>query len=80
MLALQDKDSLLKYLANVPVKLMPQVMAFPLGQDTYALYHIELSRKIFDCIVFNNAMVEYAYALLLPYCVKSDAKTKRKRC
>jgi len=31
MFALQDKDSLLlKYLANVPVELIPEVLAFPL--------------------------------------------------
>jgi hypothetical protein len=29
MLALQDKDSLVQYLANVPVELMPEVLAFP---------------------------------------------------
>jgi hypothetical protein len=29
MLALQDKDSLVQYLANVPVGLMPEVLAFP---------------------------------------------------
>jgi hypothetical protein len=32
VLALQDKDSLLKYLANVPVELIPDVLAFPLQQ------------------------------------------------
>ena len=30
MLALNDKDSLLKYLANVPVGLIPEVLALPL--------------------------------------------------
>jgi hypothetical protein len=29
VLALQDKDSLLKYLANIPVELIPEVLAFP---------------------------------------------------
>ena len=29
LLALQDKDSLLKYLANVPVELIPEVLEFP---------------------------------------------------
>jgi hypothetical protein len=29
LLALQDKDSLLQYLANVPVELIPEVLAFP---------------------------------------------------
>jgi hypothetical protein len=33
MLALQDKDSLLKYLANVPVELIPEVLAFPRRQE-----------------------------------------------
>jgi Ran GTPase-activating protein (RanGAP) involved in mRNA processing and transport len=31
VLALQDKDSLMKYLANIPVKLIPEVLAFPHG-------------------------------------------------
>jgi hypothetical protein len=30
MLALQDKDSLLQYLANIPLGLIPEVLAFPL--------------------------------------------------
>jgi Ran GTPase-activating protein (RanGAP) involved in mRNA processing and transport len=30
MLALQDQDFQLQYLANIPVKLMPEVLAFPL--------------------------------------------------
>ena len=29
VLALQDKDSLLQYLANIPVELIPEVLAFP---------------------------------------------------
>jgi hypothetical protein len=29
VLALQDKDSLLKYLANIPLELIPEVFAFP---------------------------------------------------
>jgi hypothetical protein len=33
ILALQDKDSLLQYLANVPVELIPEVLAFPLQRD-----------------------------------------------
>jgi hypothetical protein len=32
MLALEDKDFQLQYLANIPVKLMPEVLAFPLRQ------------------------------------------------
>ena len=30
--ALYDNDSLLKYVTNVPVELMPEVLAFPLQQ------------------------------------------------
>jgi hypothetical protein len=30
--ALQNKEYLLKYLANVPVELIPEVLAFPRGQ------------------------------------------------
>ena len=59
LLALQDKDSLLEYLANVPVELMPDVMAFPLRQDGYQCEHKHLN------VVYSNAMVEYVCALLL---------------
>jgi Ran GTPase-activating protein (RanGAP) involved in mRNA processing and transport len=37
LLALQDKDSLLQYLANVPVELIPEVLAFPQRQCSWYL-------------------------------------------
>jgi hypothetical protein len=37
VIALQDKDSLLKYMANVPVELIPEVLAFSL-QDVDDLF------------------------------------------
>ena len=43
LLALQDKDSLLQYLANVPVKLMPEVLAFPLRRDANPCQHEHLN-------------------------------------
>jgi hypothetical protein len=41
--ALQDKDSLLKYLANVPVELIPEVLAFPPGQIADEFKHKHLN-------------------------------------
>ena len=38
MLALQDNESLLKYTANIPTVLMPEVLAFPLQQIDYPLH------------------------------------------
>jgi hypothetical protein len=42
LLALQDKESLLKYLANISVELMPEVLAF-LFQDDDQLQHRHLN-------------------------------------
>jgi hypothetical protein len=39
VLALQDKDSLLQYLANVPVELIPEVLAFPLRHNANHRQH-----------------------------------------
>jgi len=41
--ALQDKDSLLKYLANVPVELIPEVLAFPHGRIVNEYQHKHLN-------------------------------------
>ena len=40
ILALQDKDSLLQYLANVPVGLIPEVMVFPLRRVVNSFFFI----------------------------------------
>jgi len=43
VLALQDKVSLLKYLANVPVELIPEVLAFPHGRIVNEYQHKHLN-------------------------------------
>jgi hypothetical protein len=58
LLALLDKDSLLKYLANIPVELIPEVLAFP--HEWFDNLHQQKHLS-----VFNNAMVEYALVVLL---------------
>jgi Ran GTPase-activating protein (RanGAP) involved in mRNA processing and transport len=73
LLALQDTDSLLKYLANVPVKLMPEVLAFPnqhvdddlVGQDE----HLNI---VYSTMRWWNMPLLYSN-----HCVKSDTKRKR---
>jgi hypothetical protein len=69
MLALQDKDSLLQYLANVPVGLMPEVLAFPRHQDVDICKTMNL---VYSIMRYWNMPVLYCY-----HCVKSDAKRKR---
>jgi hypothetical protein len=73
MLALQDKDSLLKYLANVPVGLMPQVLAFPLRRDDNQLQHKYLN-VLYSTMRWWNMPLLYSY---YNCCVKSDTKRKR---
>jgi hypothetical protein len=71
LLALQDKDSILQYLANVPVELIPEVLAFP--------------RRVFDQPHHNHLNIVYStlrwwnMSMLYSYncCVKSDTKRKR---
>jgi hypothetical protein len=43
MVVLHDKDSLLQYLANVPVKFMPQLLAFSLRQDANHRQHVHFN-------------------------------------
>jgi len=65
MFALQDKDSLLKYLANVPVGLMPEVLAFLLQRNgnhchgrnlstVYSTMRLQCDGGI--CLCFNNSI------------------------
>ena len=61
VLALQDKDSLLKYLANVPVELIPEVLAFS-RQEVY-------DRPLHKC----NMPMLYSYF----YNCCADVKRKR---
>ena len=69
--ALQDKDSLLQYLSNVPVELMPEVLAFPLRRidDEHEHEHLNV----------YSTMRRWNIHMLHSYhnCVKSDTKRKR---
>jgi hypothetical protein len=73
MLALQDKDSLLKYLANVPVGLIPEVLAFPHGRVANDHQHKQLN-IVYSTMRWWNMPMLYSYHYC---CVKSDAKRKR---
>jgi hypothetical protein len=73
VLALQDKDSLLQYLANVPVELIPEVLAFPHGRvDDQNLYeHLNI---VYSTMRWWNMPMLYSY---YHCCVNSNTKRKR---
>jgi hypothetical protein len=60
--ALQDKESLLKYLANVPVELMPEVFAF-IRQNIYHSPHKHLS-IVYSTMRWWNMPLLYSYYTL----------------
>jgi hypothetical protein len=72
LLALNDKESLLKYLANVPVELIPEVLVFPFQRvGNHSLRkHLNI---IYSTMRWWNMPMLYSYH----QCVKSDAKRKR---
>jgi len=72
VLALQDKESLLQYLANVPVELMPDVLAFPLRwiDDEHQHEHLNI---VYSTMRWWNMPMLYSYH----HCAKSAAKRKR---
>jgi hypothetical protein len=74
VIALQDKDSLLKYMANVPVELIPEVLAFSLQDvdDLFVGQHEHLN-IVYSIMRWWNMPVLYSYH----NCVKFDAKRKR---
>jgi hypothetical protein len=72
VLALQDKDSLLKYLANIPVELIPEVLAFPLRQADDQPLHKHLN-ILYSTMRWWNMPMLYSYH----HCAKSAAKRKR---
>jgi hypothetical protein len=74
VLAVQDKDSLLKYLANVPVKLIPEVLAYPHGRivDEHKHKHLNI---VYSTMRWWNMPLLYSYHN--DGCVKSDTKRKR---
>ena len=67
--ALQDKESLLKYLANVPVELIPEVLAFPLRHGYYFCQHRNLN-IVYSTMRWWNMPKLYSYH----NCVNSDAQ------
>jgi hypothetical protein len=71
LLALQDKESLLRYLADIPVGLMPKVLAFS-QRDGYLIQQINLSIVYSTMRWWNMPTLYSSYC-----CVKTDAKRKR---
>jgi hypothetical protein len=59
MLALQDKDSLLQYLANVPVELIPEVLAFP--RREYNEQHCWYLNIVYSTMRWWNMPLLYSY-------------------
>jgi hypothetical protein len=71
LLALQDKDSLLQYLANIPVELIPKVLAFfQQGDNQCQLKHLNIA---YSTMRWWNMPMLYSYHNY----VKSDTKRKR---
>jgi hypothetical protein len=73
VLSLQDKDSLLQYLANVPVELIPEILAFPHGRVVDEHYK---QRKLINIVYLTmrwwNMPMLYSYY----QCVMTDANRK----
>jgi hypothetical protein len=74
LLALQDKDSIIKDLANVPVGLMPEVLALPHQQVDNEFQHRYLN-ILYSTMRWWNMPMLYSY--YHDGCVKSDTKWKR---
>jgi hypothetical protein len=72
LLALEDKDSLLQYLANIPSELIPEVLAFSCQQVDN-----QCQRRCLN--ILYSTMRWWNMPMLYSYCnyVKSDAKRKR---
>ena len=73
VLALQDKDALLQYLAYVPVELIPEVLAFPLGQDANQHQYKHLN-VLYSTMRWWNMPMLYSYHHC---CTTSNTKRKR---
>jgi hypothetical protein len=74
LLALQDKDSLLQYLANVPVELIPEVLAFTLrSPGCYQNQHKYLN-VLYSSMRWWNMPLLYSYHHC---CTTSNTKRKR---
>ena len=75
MLALQDKDSLLQYFANVPVELIPNVLAFHHGRGVDEHQHKQLN-IVYSTMRWWNMPMLYSHHKL---CSATISDTKRKR-
>jgi hypothetical protein len=71
--ALQDKDSLLQYFANVPVELIPEVLAFPLKQVDDQCKHKNLN-IVYSTMRWWNMPMIYSY-----HCCMSSPNEVEKR-
>jgi Ran GTPase-activating protein (RanGAP) involved in mRNA processing and transport len=71
LLALQDKDSLLQYLANLPVELIPEVLAFS-QREGNSCQHKQLN-IVYSTMRWWNMPMLYSYHNY----AKSDTKRKR---
>jgi hypothetical protein len=71
MLVLQDKDSLLQYLANIPAELIPEVLAFSRQQVDNQCQHKHLN-ILYSIMRWWNMPMLYSY-----HCVNSHTKRKR---
>jgi hypothetical protein len=69
--AMHDKDSLLQYLAYVPVEIMPEVLAFP-RWNVPRHKHLHI---VYSTMRWWNMPLLYSYHN--HNCIKSDAKRKR---
>jgi hypothetical protein len=74
MLALQGKESLLKYLANIPMELIPKVLAFPLRRAGINCQCGNLS-IVYSTMRWWNMPMLYSYHHNCS--VKPDSKRKR---
>jgi hypothetical protein len=72
VLVLQDKDSLLQYLANVPVELIPEVLAF--SQREYNQQHCRYLNIVYSTMRWWNMPMLYSYHHC---CTTSNTKRKR---
>ena len=74
-LALQDKDSLLQYFANVPVELIPDVLALHHGRGVDEHQHKQLN-IVYSTMPWWNMPLLYSHHKL---CSATISDTKRKR-
>ena len=74
LFALQDKDLLLNYLAFVPVGVLPEVLAFPHGQDVVDEHQHKYLNIVYSIMRWWNMPMLYSYH---QDCVKSDSKRER---